>query len=328
MVDPFAQIVHLLQPEASFTKLVNGAGSWAVHRSEDARPFYCAVLEGSFRLAAQEAAPVVLASGDFVLLPLAQRFTVSSLDRAPSDLRESVPIEVQPGVYRLGDTDSAPDVRMLIGYGTFGAVDANLLVSLLPLIVHICGDGRLTTLVQLVDDETRAGRPARDVVLTRLLEVLLIEALRSTSGPAASPGLLRGLSDDRLAAALRGMHEQPARAWTVTQLALEANLSRSAFFDRFRRRLGVAPMEYLLHWRMSLAGNLLRQKELSIAEVARCAGYGSTSAFSVAFSKYANVSPTSYARRKAGDDDPLRGLVAHSWDVTSTYQRGSHRDQA
>ncbi len=94
------------------------------------------------------------------------------------------------------------------------------------------------------------------------------------------------------------MHDKPARPWTVTELAFEANLSRSAFFDRLRRALGVAPMAYLLHWRMSLAGNLLTQRELSIAEVARRAGYGSTSAFSVAFSKYARVSPTSYARRE------------------------------
>ncbi|TPG14702.1 AraC family transcriptional regulator [Sphingomonas koreensis] len=297
-MDPHAQIVHLLQPEASFTKLVNGAGSWAVHRSEARRPFYCAVLEGSCRLASEGAPPVVLSCGDFALLPSAQRFTISSMDRSPSDPHGSVPIEVEPGVYRLGGNDTAPDVRILIGYGMFGSVDATLLVSLLPPIVHVRGDGRLTTLVQLVDDETRAVRPARDVVLTRLLEVLLIEALRSTAGPTAPPGLLRGLSDDRLAAALRGMHDKPARPWTVTELAFEANLSRSAFFDRFRRALGVAPMAYLLHWRMSLAGNLLTQRELSIAEVARRAGYGSTSAFSVAFSKYASVSPTSYARRE------------------------------
>ena len=297
MPDPLAQIVALLEPEASFTKRVNGAGSWAVHRREVGRPFYCAVLEGAFRLAPEGVPPVLLTSGDFVLLPMAQRFTVLSRDRLPSDLGETRPVEVRSGVYHLGDACIAPDVRMLIGYGMFGAVDATLLASLLPPVVHVRSNDRLTTLVRLVDDETRAGRPARDVVLTRLLEVLLIEALRSTAGPAAPPGLLRGLSDDRLARALRAMHEDPARPWTVARLASEAHLSRSAFFDRFQRTLGIAPMAYLMHWRMSLAGHLLRRGDVGVAEIARRAGYGSTSAFSVAFSRYARMSPTAYVRQ-------------------------------
>ena len=297
MADPLAQIVALLEPEASFTKRVDGAGSWAVHRSEVGRPFYCAVLEGAFRLTPHGRPSVLLTAGDFMLLPMAQRFTVSSMDRAPSDPKETRPLEVRSGVYRLGDASIAPDVRMLIGYGMFGAVDATLLASLLPPVVHVRGDDRLTTLVRLVDDETRAGRPARDIVLTRLLEVLLIEALRSTAGPGAPPGLLPGLSDERLAAALRAMHGDPARSWTVARLALEANLSRSAFFDRFRRTLGVPPMAYLMHWRMSLAGSLLRRRDVGVAEIARRAGYGSTSAFSVAFSRYARISPTAYVRQ-------------------------------
>ena len=104
-----------------------------------------------------------------------------------------------------------------------------------------------------MSDETRRLRPARDLVLARLLEVLLIEALRSTTHTAASPGLLRGLADPRLAAAIRCMHERPGQTWTVAELAKAAALSRSTFFDRFRRAVGAAPMDYLLTWRMALA---------------------------------------------------------------------------
>jgi AraC-like DNA-binding protein len=126
----------------------------------------------------------------------------------------------------------------------------------------------LATLMQLVRDEFRERRPAREVILARLLEVLLIEALRSTTGPAASPGLMRGLADERLAGAIRRMHECPTKAWTVAQLAWEAALSRSVFFERFSRAVGVAPMEYLLGWRKALAKNMLRQNEGSVAEIA------------------------------------------------------------
>jgi transcriptional regulator GlxA family with amidase domain len=160
------------------------------------------------------------------------------------------------------------------------------------------GEPRLATLVQLVRDESREKRPAREVVLARLLEVLLIEALRSTAGTKASPGLVRGLADERLAVAIRRMHESPTTAWTVAQLAKEAALSRSAFFERFNRAVGVAPMEYLLAWRMALAKSMLRQNESGVAEIAERVGYGSASAFSVAFSRYVGLPPTRYARAR------------------------------
>jgi transcriptional regulator GlxA family with amidase domain len=135
-----------------------------------------------------------------------------------------------------------------------------------------------------VNDESRHERPAREIITARLLEVLLIEALRATAGTDAPPGLVRGLADPRLAAALRCMHEAPAQAWTVAQLARQAALSRSAFFARFNHAVGMAPMEYLLGWRMALAKDLLLRGTCGIGEVAERVGYSSASTFSVAFS--------------------------------------------
>ena len=154
----------------------------------------------------------------------------------------------------------------------------------------------MATLVRLVGEESRARRPAREVILARLLEVLLIEALRCTADTGASPGLLRGLADSRLASAIRGMHEDPKRSWTVSQLAKEAALSRSSFFERFNRAVGVTPMEYLLAWRMALAKNMLRRNEGGLAEVADRVGYSSASTFSVAFTRHVGQSPTRFMR--------------------------------
>jgi len=295
--DPLAQVVGLLQPNTSFSKLVLASGAWAMRRSEDGRPFYCVVLEGGFRLSVAGRETIILEQGDFVLLPESYDYTTSSLEPpAPDAVLQRV--ELSPGVFRIGDPNEAPTVRMLVGHCAFGASDAKLLVSLLPQLVHVRGQARLTTLVEQLNGETRADRPGRDLVLTRLLEVLLIEALRSTTGPTAPPGLLRGLADDHVAVALRRMHERPMQRWTVVELAREAALSRSTFFDRFRREVGVAPMEYLLGWRMALAKDLLRRDRSGVAKVAEWVGYSSASTFSVAFARHVGMPPVQYAREQ------------------------------
>jgi AraC-like DNA-binding protein len=300
MVDPLAEVVALLQPGAPFSKIVSGAGSWVVRRSESGRPFYCVILDGTCRLAVDGHEPISLQADDFVLIPSAYDFTMSSLDPATPENIDTPPVELINGEFRLGIQSGPADVRLLVGYCVFGSPDASLLVSLLPQLVHVRGERRLATLVQLVAEESREQRPARDVILARLLEVLLIEALRSTVGTGASPGLLRGLADGRLAVAIRRMHESPTRSWTVPQLAKEAALSRSAFFERFSRAVGVAPMGYLLAWRMAMAKSLLRRKEVAVAEVAQRVGYSSASTFSVAFTRYVGLPPTRYAREQPG----------------------------
>jgi len=294
MIDPLAEVVTLLQPAATLSKAVSGAGEWRLRRTDAGQPFYCVVLEGACRLAVAGHEPIMLNHGDFVLIPAAHDYTFSSVE-PPAPGHYTEPAMLGGGEVRLGEPQGPPDVLFLVGHCVFGSPDAALLVSLLPQLVHVRGEARLATLVELVGQETRATRPARDLVLARLLEVLLIEALRSTTGTAASPGLLRGLADPRLAAAIRRMHERPGHAWTVAELAGEAALSRSTFFDRFRRAVGAAPMDYLLTWRMALAQNLLRRRQGGIAEVAKRVGYGSASTFSVAFSRHVGVPPGQFA---------------------------------
>jgi AraC-like DNA-binding protein len=286
MIDPLAEVVLLLQPIAPFSKVVSAAGRWTVRRSEYGRPFYCVLLEGSCRLAVGGAEPMILAPDDFVLIPSADNFTMSSLE----------PPVVEEAPVLLAIQSGAPEMRALIGYCEFSSPDAALLVSLLPRLVPVRGEKRLATLVQLVGEESRSQRPARDVVLARLLEVLLIEALRSTGSSSAWTGLARGLADERLATAIRRMHEDPAIPWTIAQLAKEAALSRSAFFERFNRAVGIAPMQYLLAWRMALAKKLLRQNQSAVADVAERVGYSSASTFSVAFTRYVGLPPTRYTR--------------------------------
>lgn len=287
-------------------KVLSGAGRWRASRTELGQPFYCVLLEGTLRLSVNGQDPIVLEAHDFVLVPEVFRFTVTSLD-PPDEGNEGngggttqlAPTALDDGSFRFGDTTMAPNAQWLAGLCTFGSPDAALLVSLLPELIVVRGERRLATLVQLVRDELRAERPAREVVLARLLEVLFIEALRSAQ-TGASPGLVRGLFDSRLALAIREIHAHPAHPWTVATLAKIAALSRSSFADRFNRAVGLAPMAYLLSWRMAIAKHLLRRQTFRIATIAERVGYTSASAFSVAFTRHVGIPPTQYAE-EAGE---------------------------
>lgn len=296
MSDPLSEVITLLRPRTVFAKALSGAGRWGVHYSEFGYPSFCAVLEGRCRLALDRGKPVTLETGDFVFLPATPSFTVSGFEpftpkRIDPKTAPSPDTEV-----RYGTKGGPPDVRMLGGYFIFDSQDAALLVSLLPPLIHLRGVERMLMLVRLVSEESKEQRPGRELVLARLIETLLIEALRAAPSEDAPPGLLPGLADSRLAAAIRHMHSDPARPWTVEQLAKKSALSRSAFYERFTRAVGMAPMEYLLAWRMAVAKDLLRREELGIAEVAERVGYGSASTFSTAFSRHVGQAPGRYGR--------------------------------
>ena len=298
MNDPLSDVIRLLQPRAVFPKRISGAGRWGVRYSEFGQPSFCAVLEGRCRLAVDRHDPVTLEAGDFVLLPATPGFVLSGFEPVRPQRIDPKVTPSPSGEVRHGTRGGRPDVRLLGGYFAFDSPDAALLVSLLPALVHVRGIERLSVLVRLVGEESGERRSGRDLVLTRLVEVLLIEALRATPGDHAPPGLLRGLADARLAQAMRQMHIDPARSWTMAQLAKKAALSRSAFFDRFTRAVGLPPMEYLLAWRMALAKDLLRHDDIGIGAVAERVGYGSASTFSTAFSRHVGQPPGRYARAR------------------------------
>lgn len=296
MTDPLSEVVQMLRPQGVFSKRISGAGAWGVRYTAFGQPGFCVVLEGSCRLAVATEPEIVLEQGDFVLLPTTPAFDLTGF-------HDVEPVLMDPREMTGDDLDvdysdgQEPEVRILGGSFVFDSPDATLLSSLLPAVVHVRGVERFEPLVSLVADEALHERPGRELVLSRLVEVLLVEALRTTVTSQTPPGLLRGLADRKLAPAVHQMHEHVDRPWTVAQLSKVATLSRSAFFDRFTRHVGMPPMEYLMAWRMAVARDLLRHDDLGIDEVGRRVGYGSASAFSTAFSRYTGESPSSYARR-------------------------------
>jgi AraC-like DNA-binding protein len=298
MSDPLTDVVTLLQPTMSYSKMAGAAGRWGVRSPEGGDPVFFVMLHGAARLLVDGIEPLVVEQGDFVLIPSTLRFTMTSLDHPNPDESFPDPVRLPSGEMRCGDLEGEADASMLLGQCRLGSPDAALLVSLLPKLVLVRDEARLSTLARAVVDESHSVRPAKDVVLQRLLELMLIEALRSSKDVVASPGLLRGLSDERLGLSLRAFHQEPNRPWTVTLLAGLSAMSRSTFFERFSRAVGVPPMEYVLAWRMALAKSLLKRGAGQIAEVAAQVGYSSPSTFTVAFTRHVGVSPGRFARAR------------------------------
>jgi AraC-like DNA-binding protein len=297
MHDPLSDVVRLLHPQAVFANLISGKGHWAVRYAAYGHPGFCIVLEGDAVLAVDGHPPIAIGAGDFVLLPTTPAFTLSGVLPAPPVFIDPTLVPGGQGELRHGEQGGAPDMLSLGGAFLFDSANAGLLASLLPTVVHVQGAGRLMHLVRMVGEEYRDRKPGSEYMLSRLVEMLLVEAMRWTSADNAPPGLLRGLGDERLAMALKQIHARIDHAWTVGELAKVAALSRSTFFERFTRTVGVAPMEYVLAWRMQVAKDLLRRDGMTVAEVAQRVGYGSTSSFSVAFSRHAGEPPSHYARR-------------------------------
>jgi AraC-like DNA-binding protein len=294
LIDPLAEIVSMLQPSLPFSKAASGSGNWRVDGAGDGSPFFAVILEGSARLAINGQPGIALEENDFVLIPAACRFTMSSNAENTDEADDPLRVTRLGDETRHGDPTGMPNMRVLIGRLAFGSPDTTLVFALLPRLLHVRGQARLTALVQMIREEAQGDRPAREIVLERQLQLLLIEALRSDSAGLEAPGLLRGLTDKNLGPSIRQMHENPAKAWTIEELASTAMLSRSVFFDRFQKQTGMAPMEYLLSWRMALAKDMLRRKDGGMKEIARRIGYGSASAFSVAFSRFVGVAPSQY----------------------------------
>ncbi|OAM74523.1 helix-turn-helix transcriptional regulator [Devosia elaeis] len=302
MIDPLAEIVSMLQPSLPFSKMASGAGYWRVDGAGDGSPFFAVILEGSINLSINGQPDIRLEADDFVLIPAAYAFTMSS-DCEPDGGSDPLRVTKIGDETRHGDPSGQPNMRILIGRLAFGAPDTTLVFALLPCLLLVRGQARLTDLVRMIREEAKAERAAKGIVLERLLQLLLIEALRSDAAGLETPGLLRGLADRQLGPVIRLLHEAPSRSWTVDELARAATLSRSAFFDRFQKQTGMAPMEYLLSWRMALAKDMLRRRDGGIKEIARRVGYGSASAFSVAFSKFTGLPPSQYGRA-----DPTNGM--------------------
>jgi AraC-like DNA-binding protein len=138
--------------------------------------------------------------------------------------------------------------------------------------------------------------PVVNLVAQHLAHMMLIQALRLYLAEGSGIGWLHALVDKQISAAMNALHDDPAHSWTVLELAERVGMSRSAFALKFKAMVGASPMEYLIHWRMLLAGDRLAHSSDSISVIALSLGYESESAFSTAFKRVMGCSPRYYGR--------------------------------
>ncbi|MEV3904957.1 AraC family transcriptional regulator [Mycobacterium sp. NPDC050551] len=303
---PVEELLALLRPEAVLSKVIDGAGSWGVRKPRYGDPAFCVMLQGTCVLEADGLDAIDLHDGDFLLLPETPGFTLSA-----SRGVEPVPTPLDHGRRtRHGGASEPVTMRMLGGYFRVDPTNGPLLVPLLPPAVLVRrdepGSARLSRIVELIAEEADGESPCRETILQRLVEVLLMEAIRIAPTPVDGEqrGLIAGLSDSVLAPALTQLHADLARGWTVQHLARAASVSRAVFAQRFADIVGMPPMQYVLQWRLATARELLRSGRLSTAQIAQRVGYQSPTAFSTAFARHTGCTPTEYARRMQRDGRP------------------------
>lgn len=304
-MDPLSDIIALLRPSTAVSKPISGRGRWGVRYAAHDAPGFTIILKGECWLSFEEGEPVHFRKGDFLLLPSTPSFTLFSHIGVECDAGDPVAVPV-----RHGEQEGEPDFVALGGTFRIEKANAPLLLALLPSVIHIPASegrsGRLGQVIDLIMEECGSDEPGKDMLLQRLLEVLLVEALRrrGIDAPAGRAGLLHAMRDPVLARALGAMHADVRADWTVARLATVAGMSRSAFAARFGEMLGCGPIEYLARWRMALAKDALIRGAKTLDGIADEIGYESASAFSTAFRKRLGCPPGQFARMNRAPDVP------------------------
>jgi AraC family transcriptional regulator, alkane utilization regulator len=194
--------------------------------------------------------------------------------------------------------DALPTMLLVRSRDEYSSIEAVDTRGMLPDVVPQGSGTWLGTTLKFTVNEARAARPGNAAILGRLTELMFVEILREYMQrlPASQGGWLSGVNDPYVGKALRLMHEDPVRDWTVDELAREAAVSRSVLAQRFTELVGEAPMRYLAGWRMQLAKQMMRDGAGNIQDIATRVGYESEAAFSRAFKRATGSPPTAWRR--------------------------------
>jgi AraC-like DNA-binding protein len=285
---------------------------WSI-RIEDRAPLsLMAMVRGDAWVIPAAGVPVLVRPGDIALMRGPDPYVVADDPRTPAqivihpgqqcttldgtDLAQAMDLGV-----RTWGNDLGGSTVMLTGTYEGASAIGQRLLGALPALVVLPRDGWDSPLVAFLADEIVKDEPGQEVVLDRLLDLLVIAAVRAwfARPDAEAPAWYRAHTDPIVGKALRMLHNNPAHPWTVAELAAECGISRAGLARRFTELVGEPPMTFLTGWRLALAADLLRESDTTIGAVAHKVGYGSPFALSTAFKRVFGVSPREHQTRAA-----------------------------
>jgi AraC-like DNA-binding protein len=305
-VDPLSEVLSLLSARSVLSASLRLGGEWSIRFPSEGVKFNAVMRGRCFLLQEGSDEVVTVDAGDCFLLTNCGSYVLCSDPLlTPVDARGIFSEGTDGSMRHEGDRD---DFLAIGGRITLDDADAALLLDALPRVFRVAGASPeapvIRWLLTRLVDEWTSMRPGGALAADHLAQLLFVEVIRawlqSSSGPTA--GWLHAMGDRRVGAAMRLLHGEPARRWRLQDLAEAAGMSRSNFALRFRQLAGVAPLDYLLRWRMRLAAKALRTGGETISSIAYSLGYQSESAFSNAFRRVMGVAPQQYRRDRSRAD--------------------------
>jgi AraC-like DNA-binding protein len=317
-MDPLSDVLRAVRLTGGVFLDARFTAPWSISSrlmAEDTRAFttapaqiiaYHVVIKGRLLIAVEGATAVEVAAGEIVMIPRNEAHRLASAPRLPPvDGRRLVVPSAEGGLAQIRHGGGGEGTDIVCGF--LASEEAyNPLIATLPRILKL--DIRAATSrdwieasVRFAARELTAGRLASSSVMSRLSELLFVEAVRNYAATLADgeAGWLKGLRDPHVGRALALIHQNIGTAWTAESLAREVALSRSAFMDRFASLVGVPPIRYLTVWRLQTAKLSLRESSKTIRQLAHAVGYASEEAFSRAFKREFGVSPAYWRDGKA-----------------------------
>ncbi|MFK7758601.1 MAG: AraC family transcriptional regulator [Phycisphaerales bacterium] len=298
--DPLGETLHSFRLQGVVYAQSHLSAPWGIEMPPmpDCLMFHI-VTNGECRLEFENGNPKLLRPGEFALIPRGEGHKIKHAKGASTINYFDLPIEQVSSRYEvLNYGGGGDDTTLMCGAVRIDHPAARNLVELLPNIIHIKtwdspNSEWMHSTLRYMAAEASSRQPGGETIVTRLADILVIQAIRTwlIEHPKSRRGWLGALSDERVGPALLLIHRQPSNNWTVASLAESVSMSRSAFSARFTELVGESAMQYVTRWRMHVAGDWLRDTEMTAAECGVKLGYNSEAAFSRAFKRVIGMPP-------------------------------------
>ena len=304
--DPLSDTLHTMRMQGTFYCRAEMRAPWGIEIPRlDGLMGFLIVTAGRAWFEMEGAAPQWLETGSLTLVPHGTPHRLSDTPGTPPVPLDALPVIPVTDRYETLHLDGpGAQTRATYGVVRFDSVVSKRFLSHLPEVINYHRwdketDGWMESTLRFISREAAELRPGGETVLTRLADILVIQAIRAWLDTAveASRGWLAAMRDPQIGRVLAAIHRQPERPWSLMSLAVEAGMSRSTFSARFTEMVGQSAKTYLTDWRMSVADSLLQETDLTLANIAIRIGYSSEPAFGRAFKRAYGVAPGN--KRKA-----------------------------